>query len=136
MENRQDEQERRADEERPLPPDLERALRADPYLPPSAYGQGDYYSERGGHDIFGTQPVNHGMETDAEIMENVRRTLDELPRVVSSGIDIEVINGEVTLHGKVPSQDAKADAERAVRALQGVSTVHNLLGLEGTQRTG
>lgn len=54
--------------------------------------------------------------------------------VHASGINVDTIDGDVTLHGKVESAAEKAAAERLVREIDGVGDVRNLLQVVPARR--
>jgi len=47
--------------------------------------------------------------------------------VKASGINVDTVDGVVTIHGKVPNETSKQNAATAVRKLDGVKDVKNLL---------
>src|ERR1041384_5808669 len=47
--------------------------------------------------------------------------------VSTSDLNVDTVQGVVTLHGKVPTQSEKATAEAAARKVDGVKDVKNLL---------
>src|SRR6185436_19586270 len=47
--------------------------------------------------------------------------------VKASGINVDTVNGVVTIHGKVPNETSKQNAATTVRKLDGVKDVKNLL---------
>jgi osmotically-inducible protein OsmY len=73
-----------------------------------------------------TQPVETQVD-DAGIHAAVKAklTADRFPNITN--IDVNVTNGVVTLAGEVPNAQVKADAEAAVREVNGVKGVNNNL---------
>lgn len=65
--------------------------------------------------------------TDAWITTKAKLALLTTDDVGVTEVNIDTLNGKVTLHGKVPSQKAKESAEATVRRLDGVKGVVNLL---------
>jgi osmotically-inducible protein OsmY len=47
--------------------------------------------------------------------------------VDAADIEVEIVSGEVSLNGTVPSQDQRTEAAAAARRVAGVTVVHNLL---------
>jgi len=45
----------------------------------------------------------------------------------ATGVNVDTVNGTVTIHGKVNTAAEKANAEAAVRGIEGVKQVRNLL---------
>jgi len=64
---------------------------------------------------------------DRDIRAAVYQELDADRLIDAVDIEVEVVNGEVSLNGTVPSQDQRAEAATAVRRVAGVTVVHNLL---------
>src|SRR5690606_12127242 len=64
---------------------------------------------------------------DDRIREAVSDELTRHPGIESSGIDIQVENGEVSLSGYVPSARARRMAADCVMDCAGVREVHNRL---------
>jgi osmotically-inducible protein OsmY len=74
--------------------------------------------------------VAHGAlaaATDPWITTKAKMSLLTADDVSGSTINVDTINGEVTLHGKVASQAEKAKAETLVKNIKGVTAVRNLL---------
>jgi hypothetical protein len=51
-----------------------------------------------------------------------------------SEINVDTVNGQVTLHGKVESAAEKTKAETVVRDIEGVTNVRNLLQVVSTKQ--
>jgi osmotically-inducible protein OsmY len=66
---------------------------------------------------------------DRDIRAAVHQELDNDPGIDADDIVVEVVNGEVSLNGTVPSQDQVAAAAAAARRVAGVTGVDNLLGV-------
>jgi len=64
---------------------------------------------------------------DSDIRAAVYRELGADRLIDAADIVVEVVNGEVSLTGTVPSQDQRAKAVTAVRRVAGVTGVDNLL---------
>jgi len=57
------------------------------------------------------------------------------PVAAMRDIDVDTVDGRVTLHGTVASAEARQDAERAARAVSGVREVRNLLTVDPSRAT-
>jgi len=68
-----------------------------------------------------------GSGMDRDIRAAVYQELDADRLVDAADIEVEVVNGEVSLKGTVPSQDQRAEAATAARRVAGVAGVDNLL---------
>lgn len=66
---------------------------------------------------------------DATIQMAVDKKLTEDPTLSSLGITATVLNGKVTLTGIVKSEALKAQVERAVRNIKGVTAVDNQISV-------
>jgi osmotically-inducible protein OsmY len=66
---------------------------------------------------------------DNDIRAAVYEELDADPRIDADNIEVEVVNGEVSLNGAVTSQDQRSEAATAARRVAGVTVVHNLLSV-------
>jgi osmotically-inducible protein OsmY len=64
---------------------------------------------------------------DRDIRAAVYQELDADRLIDAVDIVVEVVNGEVSLNGTVPSQDQYAEAAAAARRVTGVTGVDNLL---------
>lgn len=62
--------------------------------------------------------------TDAEIFADARNALDRRPSV-PQGVRVHVDGGTVTLTGSVRWPFERADAEEAVRGVEGIRTLQN-----------
>ena len=63
--------------------------------------------------------------SDTWIVTKVKSQLAADPEVNSFNIDVDSLNGQVTLSGIVPQAQARAEAERIAKATQGVKMVRN-----------
>jgi len=64
---------------------------------------------------------------DAWITTKVKLALMTTEGVPSTAINVDTVNGQVTLHGKVNSAEAKEKAEAETKKIDGVQSVRNLL---------
>ena len=65
--------------------------------------------------------------SDAWITARSKLALFDAEAVSATDVNVDTVDGVVTLHGKVPSADAKVAAESAVRKVEGVKEVRNAL---------
>jgi osmotically-inducible protein OsmY len=93
-------------------------------------------AEDAAHRVRGVKAVANDIEvrllstderTDAEIAQAAVRALEWDAFVPAGTVDVTVSKGWVTLKGQVEWNYQKQDAERAVRRLQGVKGVSNLI---------
>ena len=54
--------------------------------------------------------------------------------VSGTSVNVDTVNGLITLHGKVNSEAEKAKAESAVRGIEGAKNVRNLLQVVSEKR--
>jgi osmotically-inducible protein OsmY len=66
---------------------------------------------------------------DRDIRAAVYQELVADRLVDAADIEVEIVSGEVSLNGTVPSQDQRTEATAAARRVAGVTVVHNLLGI-------
>ena len=64
---------------------------------------------------------------DRDIRAAVYQELAADRLIDAADIEVEVVNGEVSLNGTVPSQDQRVEAATAARRVAGVTGVDNLL---------
>jgi osmotically-inducible protein OsmY len=64
---------------------------------------------------------------DRDIRAAVYQELVADRLVDAADIEVEIVSGEVSLNGTVPSQDQRTEATAAARRVAGVTVVHNLL---------
>jgi len=76
-------------------------------------------------------PVAQAVLDDAGITARVKAKLLADPEVGGMYIDVDTLDGRVTLNGKVKSQDEKAEAEKLARHTEGVKEVVNLIQVAG-----
>jgi hyperosmotically inducible periplasmic protein len=72
--------------------------------------------------------------SDSWITTKAKITLLTTDGVSGSKVNVDTVDGKVTLHGKVPTEAEKAKAETAVRTLDGVKEVKNLLQVVPEER--
>lgn len=65
--------------------------------------------------------------SDAEITASVKTRLAADPDVAALNIDVDTLEGVVTLSGRVESAAEKSEAERVARGTDGVRRVNNNL---------
>ncbi len=76
-------------------------------------------------------PVAQEVLNDAGVTARIKAKLLADPEVAGSHIDVDTIDGRVTLNGKVASEDQKAEAEKLARRTDGVVEVVNLIQVAG-----
>lgn len=76
-------------------------------------------------------PVAREVLNDAGITARVKAKLIADPEVAAVRIDVDTVDGRVTLNGKVASADQKAEAEKLARHTDGVLDVVNLIQVAG-----
>jgi osmotically-inducible protein OsmY len=69
----------------------------------------------------------HAAPQDAWITTKAKLTLLTTEGVSTTSINVDTIEGQVTLHGKVATETEKSKAASAVAGLDGVKNVRNLL---------
>lgn len=72
--------------------------------------------------------------SDAGITSKVKAKLAADPQVTAMNVDVDTIEGVVTLTGLVRTEDQKVEAEELARATDGVKDVRNLLEVQGDER--
>ena len=78
--------------------------------------------------LFSAGPSRAATEApDAWITTKVKMALLTAENVPVTAINVDTVDGRVTLHGVVATDAEKANAETAARSIDGVSTVQNLL---------
>ena len=65
--------------------------------------------------------------SDAWITTKAKLALLTADAVSVTAVNVDTVNGQVTLHGKVKTEGEKARAEKAVTTIDGVKNVKNLL---------
>jgi hyperosmotically inducible periplasmic protein len=76
-------------------------------------------------------PVARQVLDDAAITAKVKAKLIADPEVAGTHIDVDTVDGRVTLNGRVSSADERAEAEKLARHTAGVKEVVNLLQAAG-----
>jgi len=76
-------------------------------------------------------PVAREVLNDAGITARVKAKLIADPEVAAVHIDVDTVDGRVTLNGKVASADQRAEAEKLARHTEGVIDVVNLIQVAG-----
>jgi hyperosmotically inducible protein len=76
-------------------------------------------------------PVVQEVLDDASITARVKAKLIADPEVAGTYIDVDTIDGRVTLNGKVSSADQRAEAEKLASRTEGVKGVTNLIQVAG-----
>jgi len=76
-------------------------------------------------------PVAREVLNDAGITARVKAKLIADPEVAAVRIDVDTVDGRVTLNGKVSTADQKAEAEKLARHTDGVVQVVNLIQVAG-----
>lgn len=64
---------------------------------------------------------------DSDILVAVCQELAADRQLDAADIHVEVVNGEVSLNGTVPSQNQHTEAAKTAQRVAGVTVVHNLL---------
>lgn len=72
-------------------------------------------------------PEMERLASDAAITARIKTKLSADPEINPLRIDVDTVNGAVTLTGTVTSEAAKQEAEDLARATEGVVSVENLL---------
>lgn len=76
-------------------------------------------------------PVVQEVMDDASVTAKVKAKLLADPEVAGVHIDVDTIDGQVTLNGKVASEDQRAEAEKLATRTEGVKSVRNLIQVAG-----
>ena len=76
-------------------------------------------------------PVAREVLNDAGVTARVKAKLIADPEVAGAHIDVDTVDGRVTLNGKVASAYQKAEAEKLARHTEGVVEVVNLIQVAG-----
>src|SRR5437763_16289483 len=71
--------------------------------------------------------LGHAATSDAWITTKAKMSLLTTEGVSATSVNVDTIDGRITLHGKVSSNEEKAKAESAVKGIDGVKEVRNLL---------
>jgi hyperosmotically inducible protein len=76
-------------------------------------------------------PVAREVLSDTAVSSKVKAKLLADPEVAGLHIDVDTVDGQVTLNGKVASAAQKAEAEKLARGTEGVKSVTNLIQVAG-----
>ncbi len=76
-------------------------------------------------------PVAREVLSDVAVTSRIKAKLAADPEVAALHIDVDTVDGQVTLNGKVASAAQKAEAEKLARNTEGVSRVNNLIQVAG-----
>jgi hyperosmotically inducible periplasmic protein len=76
-------------------------------------------------------PVAREVLNDAGITARIKAKLIADPEVAGAHIDVDTIDGRVTLNGKVASEDQRVEAEKLATRTEGVKGVVNLIQVAG-----
>lgn len=100
---------------------------------PTGQGQGTSLEQPERPDTAGTQKEKPGAsaQDDAKITAQVVDRLDKDPELAGSKIEVDTVDGKVTLDGPAPSTIARDRAETIARAVSGVTEVSNQLLVTG-----
>lgn len=72
-------------------------------------------------------PEVRRIASDAGVTARIKARLTADPEINPILIDVDTVNGKVTLTGTVPTQEVKDEAEDLARGTEGVVSVDNLL---------
>ena len=76
-------------------------------------------------------PVAREVLSDVAVTSRIKAKLAADPEVAALHIDVDTVDGQVTLNGKVASAAQKAEAEKLARNTEGVAKVNNLIQVAG-----
>jgi hyperosmotically inducible protein len=76
-------------------------------------------------------PQVQAVMDDASITAKVKAKLIADPEVTALNIDVDTLDGRVTLSGKVASADQKAEAEKLASHTEGVKEIVNMIQVAG-----
>jgi hyperosmotically inducible periplasmic protein len=76
-------------------------------------------------------PVVQEVMDDASVTAKIKAKLLADPEVAGLNIDVDTVDGQVTLNGKVASADQKAEAEKLASHTEGVKGITNLIQVAG-----
>lgn len=76
-------------------------------------------------------PVAREVLSDTAVTSKIKAKLLADPEVAALHIDVDTVDGQVTLNGKVANAAQKAEAEKLARATEGVKSVTNLIQVAG-----
>jgi hyperosmotically inducible periplasmic protein len=93
--------------------------------------------ERGAQEVDKkVGPVAREVLDDATVTAKVKARLMADPDVAALHIDVDTVDGRVTLNGKVSSVDERAEAEKLANNTEGVKSVTNLIQVAGQGGSG
>lgn len=92
---------------------------------------GDLSAEPSGMAAEDTLPADASPEADAEIATTILDRLQSHPEVDPLTIDVDSVNGRVTLNGTARSHSEKTEAEKIARSTDGVRSITNLIQVTG-----
>lgn len=78
-------------------------------------------------------PVAREVLSDASITARVKAKLMADPEVNALHIDVDTVDGQVTLNGKVAREDQKEEAHKLASRTDGVKKVNNLIQVAGQE---
>jgi osmotically-inducible protein OsmY len=84
--------------------------------------------------LLGAKASVAEISNDGWITAKAKLTLLTTEGVSGSKVNVDTVDGKVTLHGKVPTAAEKAKAESTVRGIDGVKEVKNLLQVVPEER--
>jgi hyperosmotically inducible protein len=76
-------------------------------------------------------PVVQEVLDDASVTAKIKAKLLADPEVAGLNIDVDTVDGQVTLNGKVASADQKTEAEKLASHTEGVKGITNLIQVVG-----
>lgn len=76
-------------------------------------------------------PVVQEVLDDANVTARIKAKLLADPEVAGLQIDVDTVDGQVTLNGKVASADQRAEAEKLAARTEGAKSVTNLIQVAG-----
>jgi len=79
-------------------------------------------------------PVVRDVLDDASVTAKVKARLIADPEVRAFNIDVDTVDGRVTLNGKVSADEFRDEAEKLTRRTEGVKEVLNLIQVEGAEQ--
>lgn len=111
----------------------EGAAKAGEALQEGARQMGDALEEGAERIEAEVGPVAREVLSDATITARVKARLAADPEVAAIHIDVDTLDGRVTLNGKVTSQEVSQEAEKLARRTEGVKDVVNLIQVAGQE---
>ena len=111
----------------------EGAQQAGAVLQEGAEQVGDTFQEGAERIEAEVGPVAREVLSDAGITAKVKARLAADPEVAALHIDVDTLDGKVTLSGKVASQEVSQEAEKLARRTEGVKDVVNMMQVAGQE---